>query len=250
LNRGRYGAAEEERKVSLNVTVDKWISDGLGKVRRKESVSGMVNGLLAVVIRQFDPGPSSPLVLELSSLLKKHREIAEASGDAGTLASVTFLQSQLEPYVDLSEGDARTSEDDDRGSTGDSDQGTADRVEGPEEHPVQRTSDVDEPMEARTEGEVRTGKASNRSLNWEDAYALADADQPYDFDAYGVPAICHETPMAYEPLLNAWRCSVCGTVYAVTHRSVDTSLLGDHLPSFHRIPKDAALRTGQSPVCS
>ncbi len=76
------------------MTVDRWISDALGKVRRKESVSGMVNGLLAVVIRQFDPGPSSPLALELSSLLKKHREIAEASGDAGTLASVTFLQSQ------------------------------------------------------------------------------------------------------------------------------------------------------------
>ena len=76
------------------MTVDRWISDALGKVRRKESVSGMVNGLLAVVIRQFDPGPSSPLALELSGLLEKHRKIAEASGDAETLASVTFLQSR------------------------------------------------------------------------------------------------------------------------------------------------------------
>jgi hypothetical protein len=250
LNRGRYGAAEEEKKVSLNVTVDRWISDALGKVRRKESVSGMVNGLLAVVIRQFDPGPSSPLALELSGLLEKHRKIAEASGDAETLASVTFLQSQLQPYVDLSEGDVCMNENDDRGKTGDSDQGTADRIAGKDESRTRPTSDIDELTEARMEGEGRRGNTSNRSLNWDGAYSLADADQPYDFDAYGVPAICHETPMAYEPLLNAWRCSVCGTVYAVTHRSVDTSLLGDHLPSFHRIPKDAALRTGQSPVCS
>jgi rubredoxin len=211
----------------------------------------MVNGLLAVVIRQFDPGPSSPLALELSGLLEKHRKIAEASGDAETLASVTFLQSQLEPYVDLSEGDVRITENDDRGNIGDSDQGTADRVECREDSHMNLTNHTDEPAEARMEGSAeRKGKASNRSLNWEDAYALADADQPYDFDAYGVPAICHETPMAYVPLLNAWRCSVCGTVYALTRRSVDTPLPGGHLPSFHRIPKDAAVRTGQSPVCS
>ena len=103
---GRYGAVNPcERKVSLEITVDKWVSDALGKVRSKKSVSNLVNSLLATVIRQFDPGPASPFVYELVGLLAKHRQEAEASGDTETLASVTQLHSMLEPYIDLAEAE-------------------------------------------------------------------------------------------------------------------------------------------------
>ena len=111
---------------------------------------------------------------------------------------------------------------------------TKERLTGSKSGRVSHASD----KRHRRTGEGTDGRRSkNREgleleLNWEDAYALADADQPYDFDAYGVPAICHETPMAYAPLLNAWRCSVCGTVYTLTHRSVDTSLLETICPRF------------------
>ena len=103
---GRYGADNPgERKVSLEITVDKWVSDALGKIRSKKSVSNLVNSLLATVIRQFDPGPASPFVYELVGLLAKHRQEAEASGDTETLASVTQLHSMLEPYIDLAEAE-------------------------------------------------------------------------------------------------------------------------------------------------
>ncbi|MDG7015776.1 MAG: hypothetical protein JRM82_00190, partial [Nitrososphaerota archaeon] len=106
LSFGRYGPDNPgERKVSLEITVDKWVSDALGKIRSKKSVSNLVNSLLATVIRQFDPGPASPFVYELVGLLAKHRQEAEASGDTETLASVTQLHSMLEPYIDLAEAE-------------------------------------------------------------------------------------------------------------------------------------------------
>jgi hypothetical protein len=106
LSLGRYGADNPgDRKVSLEITVDKWVSDALGKIRSKKSVSSLVNSLLGTVIRQFDPGPASPFIYELVHLLAKHRRDAEASGDTETLASVAQLHSILEPYIDLAEAE-------------------------------------------------------------------------------------------------------------------------------------------------
>jgi hypothetical protein len=106
LSLGRYGAGNPgERKVSLEITVDKWVSDALGKIRSKKSVSSLVNSLLGTVIRQFDPGPASPFIYELVRLLAKHRQEAEASGDTETLASVAQLHSMLEPFIDLAEAE-------------------------------------------------------------------------------------------------------------------------------------------------
>jgi hypothetical protein len=106
LSMGRYGAdSPSDRKVSLEVSVDKWVSDALEKIRSKKSVSSLVNSLLATVIRQFDPGPASPFIYELVGLLAKHRREAEATGDAETLASVAQLHSMLEPFIDLSEAE-------------------------------------------------------------------------------------------------------------------------------------------------
>lgn len=103
---GRYGAdSPNDRKVSLEVTVDKWVSDALEKIRSKKSVSNLVNSLLATVIKQFDPGPASPFIYELVRLLAKHRQEAEATGDTETLASVVQLHSILEPYIDLAEAE-------------------------------------------------------------------------------------------------------------------------------------------------
>jgi len=110
LSMGRYGAdSPSDRKVSLEVSVDKWVSDALEKIRSKKSVSSLVNSLLATVIRQFDPGPASPFIYELVGLLAKHKREAEATGDTETLASVAQLHSMLEPYIDLAEAEPRPS---------------------------------------------------------------------------------------------------------------------------------------------
>lgn len=106
MSLGRYGAdSPSDRKVGLEITVDKWVSDALEKIRSKKSVSSLVNSLLATVIRQFDPGPASPFIYELVGLLAKHMREAEASGDMETLASVAQLHSILEPYIDLAEAE-------------------------------------------------------------------------------------------------------------------------------------------------
>ena len=103
---GRYGAdSPAERKVSLEITVDKWVHDALGKIRSKKSVSDFVNSWLAVEIRHYDPGPLAPMVYELVEVLAKYRREAEASGDMKKLASVAQLHSVLEPYIDLAEAE-------------------------------------------------------------------------------------------------------------------------------------------------
>jgi hypothetical protein len=108
LSMGRYGADRpSDRKVSLEVSVDKWVSDALEKIRSKKSVSSLVNSLLATVIRQFDPGPASPFIYELVGLLAKHKREAEATGDTETLASVAQLHSMLEPFIDLAEAEPK-----------------------------------------------------------------------------------------------------------------------------------------------
>ena len=104
MSLGRYGADNSaERKVSLEITVDKWVSDALGKIRAKGSVSSMVNGFLGTVVKHYDPGPLAPMIYEFVSVLAKYRQQAEAEGDIGKLASVVQLHSVLEPYIDLAE---------------------------------------------------------------------------------------------------------------------------------------------------
>jgi hypothetical protein len=95
---GRYG---ETRKVALKVMVDRPVKDALGKIRTKKSVSNLVNGLLAITIRQFDPGPSSPLIHELKELFRRHLLKAKLSGHAEEIACIEYLESQLQPYYDL-----------------------------------------------------------------------------------------------------------------------------------------------------
>ena len=103
---GRYGADDPRmRKVSLEVTVDRWVSDALGKIRSKKSVSSLVNSLLGTVIRQFDPGPSAPMIHDLVALLAKHRKQAEETGDTEALAAISQLHSELVPYIDLAEAE-------------------------------------------------------------------------------------------------------------------------------------------------
>jgi hypothetical protein len=106
LSLGRYGAGNPgERKVSLEITVDKWVSDALGKIRAKGSVSSMVNGFLGTVVRHYDPGPLAPMIYEFVGVLAKYRRQAEAEGDIEKLASVVQLHSILEPYIDLAEAE-------------------------------------------------------------------------------------------------------------------------------------------------
>ncbi|MCL4518482.1 MAG: hypothetical protein M1587_04720 [Thaumarchaeota archaeon] len=95
---GRLG---ESRKVSLKIMVDKQVKDALGKIRTKKSVSNLVNGLLMITIRQFDPGPSAPLIHDLRALFKKHLLRAKLSGDGEEITCIENLESQLQPYYDL-----------------------------------------------------------------------------------------------------------------------------------------------------
>jgi hypothetical protein len=182
LSLGRYGADEGARKVSLEITVDKWISDALDKIRTKRSVSNLVNGLLAIVIRQFDPGPSSPLIYALDRLLTEYKEKAEASGDTEMIASVVFLRSRLEPYFDLAEV-VLDREKATHGTSGD------DGVRAQEGISRFATSDS-------YSGLLFEKETSGRDYHW-----------------YAVPMICHGTPMTYLRNLNAWKCSTCGSIY-------------------------------------
>ncbi len=182
MSLGRYGADDpSDRKVPLHITVDQWISDALGKIRSKNSVSDLVNGLLATVVRQFDPGPSSPMIRDLVRLLARHRSEAEASGDRERLASVEMLLSKLEPYIDLA--------------------GARPELQallpksGPEV--VQRAEELHSTGSRNVEGHhLAMPPAPERSKR--------------DYSWYAVPVICHETPMMYLRGLKAWRCSVCG----------------------------------------
>lgn len=161
--------------------MDRWISDALDKIRTKKSVSGMVNGLLATVIRQFDPGPSSPLVYELVGLLAKYKGEAEASGDSEMLASVAQLHSQLEPYIDLAEAEP-ASKSPSAGSASTGQAGKMDREGG---HAASRDDLGVKPLTERTQ---------------------------HDYNWYAVPVLCHGTPMVYLRALKAWKCSICGNL--------------------------------------
>ena len=83
--------------------VDKQVKDALGKIRTKKSVSNLVNGLLTITIRQFDPGPSAPLIYDLRALFKRHLLRAKLSGDGEVITCIENLESQLQPYYDLAE---------------------------------------------------------------------------------------------------------------------------------------------------
>ena len=175
---GRYGADDPRmRKVSLEVTVDRWVSDALGKIRSKKSVSSLVNSLLGTVIRQFDPGPSAPMIYDLVALLARHRKQAEAAGDAETLAAISQLHSELEPYIDLAEAEPR------------------------------RDNQL-----VSSEGK---GRQEERSFllqgTWNPAFGPPTPTRDRrDYYWYAVPILCHGVPMEYLRSAKAWKCNVCG----------------------------------------
>jgi len=178
LSLGRYGADDPRtRKVSLEVTVDRWVSDALGKIRSKKSVSSLVNGLLGTVIRQFDPGPSAPMVYDLVALLARHRKLAEATGDAEALAAISQLHSELKPYIDLAEAEPRQDD--------------------------QPTS-----MKPREPRDDRTFLLQGA---WNPAFGPPPPTRDRrDYYWYAVPVLCHGAPMVYSGQGSGWECTMCG----------------------------------------
>ena len=174
MSLGRYGADDPRmRKVSLEVTVDRWVSDALGKIRSKKSVSSLVNSLLGTVIRQFDPGPSAPMIYDLVALLAKHRKQAEAAGDTEALAAISQLHSELEPYIDLAEAELR---------------------------PALNTTE-----ERREERPFLLQGA------WNSAFGPPTPTRDRrDYYWYAVPVLCHGVPMGYLRDKKAWKCNMCG----------------------------------------
>ncbi len=182
MSLGRYGADDPaDRKIPLNVTVDRWISEALGKIRTKKSVSDLVNGLLTTVVKQFDPGPAAPLVYRLVEVLAEFEAKARDSGDAQTLAAVALLCSELEPYIDLAQTDT--------------------------------TRETSTPQQTRLES---TGtEASGRTLSIEQRLCIPPTPvraSKRDYYWYAVPVLCHEKPMVYLRDAKAWKCFICGKV--------------------------------------
>ena len=179
MSLGRYGADDPaDRKVPLNVTVDRWISEALGKIRTKKSVSDLVNGLLTTVVSQFDPGPAAPLVYRLLEVLAEFETRARDSGDAQTLAAVALLRSELGPYIDLAQADTT------RGTS---------------------------LQQARLESTGTT--ASGQALSIERRLCIPPTPvraSKHDYYWYAVPVICHGTPMVFLKDAMAWKCTVCG----------------------------------------
>ena len=174
MSLGRYGADDPRmRKVSLEVTVDRWVSDALGKIRSKKSVSSLVNSILGTVIRQFDPGPSAPMIYDLVALLAKHRKQAEETGDAETLAAISQLHSELEPYIDLAEAE-------------------------PHLNPNER-------KEAQSGRTFLLQGARNPAFG-----PPTPTRDRRDYYWYAVPILCHGVPMEYPRGAKAWKCNTCG----------------------------------------
>lgn len=183
MSLGRYGADDPKmRKVPLHITVDKWIGDALGKIRSKRSVSELVNGLLTTVVRQFDPGPSAPLIYELVRVLEEHEARAKDSGDAQALAAAALLRSELEPYIDLARAD--------------SERKTPTVDPGPETIGILKESD-------------QAPSSNQRFLSIQPTPDRAPATKR-DYNWYAVPVLCHEKPMVYLRGAKAWKCFVCG----------------------------------------
>lgn len=167
MKTGRYG---ERNKVPLKITIDKRISDSLHKIKKKGSVSNMINGLLDITIRQFDPGPSSPLIYDLHALLKRHRKIAEEEEDPERIACVEILESQLQPYYELAE------------------------VKGDEI-----------PCDIAQERELQPEIVVSQTTE-----ILAESSHSrHDYAWYSVPRICHGAPMTYSRKERMWKCAIC-----------------------------------------
>ena len=178
---GRYGADDPVlRKVPLNITIVKRISDALGKIRSKKSVSELVNGLLTTVVKQFDPGPAAPLVYRLTEVLAEFETKARGSGDTQTLAAVALLRSELEPYIDLAKAD-----------------------------PTQETT-VPQPV-LRT---VETVEVASQTPGIEQRLCIPPTPvrPKRDYYWYAVPIGHCEMPMVYLRDEKVWKCLICGKV--------------------------------------
>lgn len=188
MSLGRYGYDDPgAKKVRIHIMVDRWISNALGKIRTKKSLSELVNGVLAVIVKQYDPGPAAPLVHELERVLSVHEEKARASEDYETLVAVRMLRSRLEPYSDLANDEIAP-------------------PKGLEESGV-LSSDI-----------IESAKGASVEEN------LYYTERGYDW--YAVPVMCHDTPMTYVRLLHAWKCTVCGYLFG-DGRMSDSSMNGN-----------------------
>ncbi|MDG7011765.1 MAG: hypothetical protein JRN17_01585 [Nitrososphaerota archaeon] len=176
MSLGRYGYDDPgDKKVRIHIMVDKKISNALDKIRAKRSLSELVNGVLAAIVKAYDPGPAAPLVHELEKVLRVHEGRAEASGDSETLVAVRVLKSRLESYSDLA------------------------------------SSEASSPRGFKVEGilpQDRTEAEKGRPFAEENLYYT---ERGYDW--YAVPVMCHDTPMTYLRSLRAWKCTVCGYLF-------------------------------------
>lgn len=182
MSLGRYGADDPgDKKVPLHITVDKSISEALGKIRSKKSVSDLVNGLLDTVVRQFDPGPLAPMIHDLVRILARHRIKAETSGDRERVALIDMMLSKLDPYIDLAEA---------------------------REMLQALLPNLAPEVVRKAEGLQSLGSRNAEAYHF--AMPPAPERPRRDYNWYAVPIICHEKPMAYLRNLKAWKCFVCG----------------------------------------
>ena len=173
MSLGRYGYDDPgAKKVRIHITVDGKMNKALDKIRAKRSLSELVNGVLAVIVKAYDPGPAAPLVHELERVFAAHEESARSSGDLETMAAVKVLRLRLEPYSDLASGETT---------------------------PLKGFAERSTLARDRVEPEERRFSAEESFYYTERGY-----------DWYAVPVMFHDTPMAYLGSLDAWKCSVCG----------------------------------------
>ncbi len=165
------------------MTVDKWISEALEKIRTRKSVSELVNGLLETVVRQFDPGPTAPMVHDLVRVLAKHRNEAETVGDRERISVIDSMLSKLDPYIDLAEA----------------------RKELEALVPGLRPKAVQ-----RDEIPITAGRRKY-DLQYQQLAILPPPVRPMkDYDYYAVPIIHCEKPMVYLRDAKVWKCFICG----------------------------------------
>ena len=104
-DRGR--PAEEGGHKPLKFSLNAETRAALAKVKKRQPVSKFIEEVVQPLARQFDPGPSSPLALEIIGKIRSERDMAFKSEDMEEVVALDYLllrvKPALDPFVAMSE---------------------------------------------------------------------------------------------------------------------------------------------------
>jgi hypothetical protein len=97
-DRGR--PAEEGGHKPLKISLNAETRAALAKVKKKQPVSKFIEEVIQPLARQFDPGPSSPLALEIMEKIKSERNKALKREDMEEVVALDYFLLRVKPAID------------------------------------------------------------------------------------------------------------------------------------------------------